>query len=95
LARNYRCPRGEIDLIALDKETVVFVEVKARQDIDLADPEENVRLSKQRRLTAIARHWLQRHDAGDRACRFDVIAVLVGPGKPTVRHIPDAFQPLA
>lgn len=93
LARNYRCPRGEIDLITLDGQTVVFVEVKTRQNTSLAEPEESVRLGKQRRLTQIARHWLKQHGGRDRRCRFDVVAVKLGPGEPVLRHFHDAFEP--
>jgi putative endonuclease len=93
LARNYRSASGEIDLIAMDGQEVVFVEVKARQATDHTEPEDNVGAQKQRRLTQVARQWLARHDVGERRCRFDVVAVELGSAEPQVRHIIEAFEP--
>jgi putative endonuclease len=94
LARNYRCPAGELDLIVLDGRTVAFVEVKTRQSDEHADPEETVTLAKRRQLYRVARYWLSRHGADDRTWRFDVVAVtLPQEGDPTIRHTPDAFEP--
>ena len=102
LARNYRCPPGEVDIIALDAstrkewgvESIVFVEVKTRaSDLHVA-PESAVDRRKRRHLTRAAKYYLAHHDAGDRRVRFDVVAVLDRPGRgPEVRHIPDAFAP--
>ena len=102
LARNYRCPVGEVDLIILDAstkadwgtESVAFVEVKTRSRGDAVDPESAVDSSKRRRLIRVARYYLSRHDIGERRARFDVVAVLLpADGKPEIRHIPDAFEP--
>ena len=59
VARNYRCAMGEIDLIAVDSDTIVFVEVKTRSDDSAADPENNVTYQKQRRLSRAARCYLE------------------------------------
>lgn len=97
LARNYRCPSGEIDLIALDPstrrdlgtETVVFVEVKTRAAGQLAPPESAVNAEKRRRLRRAARYYLTIHPAArGLAVRYDVITVVVSDSAPPeIRHI--------
>ena len=74
LARNYRCPQGEIDLVMDDRDTLVFVEVRYRRSNAFGTPAETVDRRKQARLQAAAEHYLLAHHA-DRACRFDVVAV--------------------
>ena len=99
LARNYRCPVGEIDLILLDRstrrfgaETIVFVEVKARSSDYYTDPEAAVNAEKRRRLHKIANYYVAHHNAQDYTLRFDIVAVICPDGeKPTVRHTPEAF----
>jgi putative endonuclease len=93
-ARNYRCPVGEVDVIALDGGTIVFVEVKSRTSADAADPEITVHEQKRRRLTRVARYFLSRKPGLDPPCRFDVVAVVLpetGPAE--VEHFIDAFSP--
>lgn len=92
--QNYKCPLGEIDLIADDGEALVFVEVKTRAHDDDADPEINVDYRKRRQIERVAHYWLHAKGMPDRAYRFDVIAVVAGlGGKPDVRHIVEAFMP--
>jgi len=95
LERNFRCASGEIDLVARDGDTLVFVEVKTRRDDRLADPADNVHQAKQVRLGRLARHWLARHNYPGRPCRFDAVAIVLpdGGGPPQVRHVVDAFTP--
>jgi len=102
LARNYRCPPGEADIIALDRstrrihgvESIAFVEVKTRAGAARADPESAVDARKRRQLRRVAEYYLAHHDTGDRRVRFDVVAIrLPAEGKPELRHIPDAFEP--
>ena len=93
--RNYTCPAGEIDLIALDGDTLVFVEVKTRSASDAAFPEENVGYHKQRQLTRVARMYVNAKSAQDYPLRFDVVAIeLPNRGKPTVEHFINAFEPV-
>jgi putative endonuclease len=93
LERGFRTRDGEIDLVAADDETVVFVEVKARSGTACGRPAEAVDGRKQRRLVRAARVWLHRHGATERPCRFDVVEILSRPGEePTAHHIADAFQ---
>jgi putative endonuclease len=92
LARNYRCPAGEVDLIALCGDTLIFAEVKTRNSREFADPEAAVNRAKQKRYRAAARYYLHRTGRDDLAVRFDVVAVVIAPDcKPDVRHIENAF----
>jgi putative endonuclease len=93
LRRNWRGRSGEIDLIARDGDTLVFVEVKAGASDRWGGPEEAVTPLKQRKLIMAAQEFVCRGRISDRPMRFDVIAVLTGDGEPQVRHLPDAFQP--
>jgi putative endonuclease len=92
ITRNYRTPRGEIDLIARDGDTLVFVEVKTRR---AGHPAEAVTPEKQRRLSLAALTFLRRFGLLEQRCRFDVVAVVwpdaVSP--PAIDHIPNAFEP--
>jgi len=93
LVRNFRCPAGEVDLIALDGDTIVFVEVKARRSDRAADPEVNVTRQKRRQVTRAAQYYLMQHGLQNRPCRFDVVAVVLpGEGEPQVEHFVDAFE---
>ena len=90
LTRGYRVRSGEIDLIARDGETLVFVEVKSRRR---GVPAEAVDREKQRRITLAALHFLRKHRLLDVRSRFDIVAI-VWPderGDPQIEHIPDAF----
>lgn len=92
VTRNYRCPAGEIDLIALDGQTIVFIEVKTRRSREHADPQDAVNPGKQRRLWRSAQFFLQQTGSQDRPCRFDILAItLNAETKMEVEHIPDAF----
>lgn len=85
--------RGEIDLVAVDGQTVVFVEVKTRRSLNTGHPAESVHDEKQRRLTRLAVSYLKRHELLEYPARFDVVAV-IWPStarKPTIEHIPNAF----
>lgn len=94
LSRGFRCALGEIDIVARDGDTIVFVEVKTRTDDAAADIEEAVNYTKRRRLTRAAKFFLQRADAVDEPARFDIVAIRFGAGrKPEIRHIIDAFGP--
>jgi putative endonuclease len=88
LARRWRCPLGEIDIIARRKQLVVFVEVKARERLD--DAAESVTARQQRRIVAAAEIWLaQNSEFAEADMRFD--AMLVAPGR-IPQHIPAAFD---
>jgi putative endonuclease len=91
ITRNYRCPLGEIDIIARDKETLVFVEVKTRTE-DNPTPEEQVNATKQHQLTKAAKIYLGRYGVPQPPARFDVVAVVWPENQnPIIRHTKSAF----
>jgi putative endonuclease len=94
VARNYTCPLGELDLVAVARGCVVFVEVRSTETADPARPAESVDRSKQRRLTNLALHYLQQHRLLGQAARFDVLAVSWPPGQrtPAITHVENAFE---
>jgi len=73
--RNFRCPLGEIDLIALDRGMIVFVEVKTRGSGAFGSPAESIGWHKRQRLRRAAETWLGRKRLHDRPARFDVVEV--------------------
>jgi len=94
VARGQRDKIGEIDLIAVDGRTVVFVEVKTRTGDLKGSPAEAVDLDKQKRLTRLAAAYLKRHDLLECKARFDIISI-TWPEKnraPHIEHIKDAFE---
>lgn len=93
LARGYRVRCGEIDLIAQEGEEIVFVEVKTRASSGCGDPLEAVTEAKRRRIVRAAAAYLQSRGSWDRPCRFDLVAVRLGPGgAEEVEHVRSAFQ---
>ncbi|MCK4660462.1 MAG: YraN family protein [Phycisphaerae bacterium] len=92
--RNYVCPVGEIDLVALDGQSLVFVEVKTRCRDTVSNPESAVNFHKRRQITATANYYLLQTGAQNRPCRFDVVAVVLRDGlAPEMEHFVDAFCP--
>jgi len=93
LERRFRTRAGEIDLIARDGDTLVFVEVKARSSLACGRPAEAVDGRKRGRIARAASLYLARHGDGEAPCRFDVVEVLEEPGSPArVRLIRNAFE---
>lgn len=77
LHRNYRCRQGEIDLIAQDGDTLVFVEVRSRSRQDFGSAADSITPAKQRRIIAAARHYLASLPRMP-ACRFDAVTLDAG-----------------
>ncbi len=92
LGCNVRCALGELDLVCRDGKTIVFVEVKTRYGKGFGLPQESVSLSKQRKLTLLAKWYLQRHGLESRPARFDVVAVDFRDHVPQIKWIPHAFD---
>ena len=94
LARNYSCPLGELDLVAVDGRCVVFVEVRSTGGDDPARPALSVDAAKQRRLTELAIRYLQAHGLLGQAARFDVLALNWPPDRrePIIAHYRNAFD---
>ncbi len=89
LETNYRCKLGEIDLIMQDCKTLVFIEVRYRKSSTFGSAIESVTTSKQNRLVAAARHYLQ-NNRSNAACRFDVVGI-TGQNTAKIEWIKDAF----
>ncbi|HEX5102167.1 MAG TPA: YraN family protein, partial [Pirellulaceae bacterium] len=96
VARGHRGLIGEIDLVAVEGRTLVFVEVKTRTSQDAGHPADAVDAAKQRRLTRLALSYMKRHDLLDNPARFDVIAVTWPDqgSRPVIEHFKDAFEPV-
>ncbi|MBS0265417.1 MAG: YraN family protein [Planctomycetes bacterium] len=95
LARQYRTPLGEIDLVARDGARIVFVEVKTRRTAEAGLPHEAVDRAKQAQLTRLALAFLKRYRLLDQPARFDVISILWegAASEPRIVHYPNAFEP--
>lgn len=97
LAANYRCPLGELDLVADGEGKLVFVEVKARRmpaSGPAVRPEDAVHRGKQKKIGRCARHFTRARKLETRLVRFDVIAIDWPPeGDPIIRHHKAAFRP--
>ena len=90
LQRNFRCRRGEIDLIMRDRQTIVFVEVRYRQKSDYVSALESVDFGKQRKLWAAALFFLSKHPTLSQCtCRFDVLGM---DDSDTIDWCKDAFR---
>jgi putative endonuclease len=92
IARRHRCRSGEIDIIARDGGTLVFVEVKARDSRAYGAAAEAVTRGKQRRIARIASEYVMRHRLEASPCRFDVVAIHFDAGTPSVEVFQDAFM---
>jgi putative endonuclease len=93
LGRNLRLGRNELDILARDGDTVVFVEVRSRASNEPVPPEDTINPEKRRRLRAAARYYLSRHQEPDTYYRFDVVSVVIPEkGKPVITLYRDAFQ---
>src|SRR5688572_10797977 len=92
LNRNFKCAIGEIDIVARDGKTLVFVEVKTRM-FDEPAPEAQINQIKMHQLTKAAKFYLSRYGQPQPAARFDVVAILWPQGQsPVIRHIENAFE---
>jgi putative endonuclease len=92
IQRNYRYGHGEIDIIASDRETLVFIEVKTRNNLEFGPPELAVTKSKQRQIRKIAESYLFEKEIKDTDCRIDVIGILLIKNQdPHINHIVNAF----
>ena len=92
VARRYRRRGGEIDIIARDGETIVFVEVKTREDLAFGGGADAVTSCKRRRIVEIAHDYLARHHRRDCRCRFDVVSIVFANGAPVLELFQNAFD---
>jgi putative endonuclease len=93
VASNYKSKLGEIDVIADDGGTLVFVEVKWRADDSRGGPAAGITPAKQARLARLAQHYLVAHRAGERVCRFDAVLITgEDPKTQRIELLPGAFD---
>jgi len=92
LETGFRQFRGEIDIVAIDGKTLVFVEVKMRTGRGFGRPEESVTPAKQHQIRKVAEGYLLRHRLGDVDCRFDVVSIRSQAGAGyAIEHFENAF----
>jgi putative endonuclease len=91
VARRYRQRGGEIDVVARDGPTLVFVEVKARETHDFGEAAEAVTAFKQRRIVQLALDYMTRHHVSNCPCRFDVVAIHFEVEGPAIEVFQNAF----
>ena len=92
LTTNYRCPFGEIDVIARDGDVLVFVEIKTRKNKSLDLVKETVNIRKQRHISKVALAYMKSHNLWGSEARFDVVAVGLLDGKKEIEIIKNAFE---
>ena len=92
IERNYRCLFGEIDIVAEEGETLVFIEVKSRRSEAYGDPQLAVGHEKQKKISRIAMHYLQERRLRHRLARFDVVAVKLLSSGHKIELIRNAFE---
>ncbi|HLO26273.1 MAG TPA: YraN family protein [Geobacteraceae bacterium] len=91
--RNFRCRCGEVDIIARDGKSFVFIEVKARRTLSFGPPQLAVTPFKQRQISKAALTWLAKNRLHETNARFDVIAILLREHEvPAIEHIRNAFD---
>jgi len=92
LTTNYRCPFGEIDVIARDGDVLVFVEIKTRKNKSLGRVKEAVNFRKQRQISKVALTYMKSHNLWGSKARFDVVAVGLLDGKKEIEILKNAFE---
>ena len=92
LIRNYRCPLGEIDIIAKDGDTLVFIEIKTRRCRSLGYAKEAINRKKRRQVSKVALAYMKAHNCCDVKSRFDVVAINLTENKKQIEVIRNAFD---
>jgi len=93
IARNFRCKGGEVDIVAKDGDTFIFIEVKTRKTLAYGPPQLAVTPFKQRQISKAALTWLSRNRFHDHPARFDVIAIVLEDRyQHRIEHISNAFD---
>ena len=92
VARRHRRRGGELDIIARDGPTLVFIEVKARDDRSFGEAAEAVTARKRRRIVRLAIDYVMRHHLANVPCRFDVVSIHFDAGRPAIEIFQNAFD---
>ena len=92
IEQNYRTQLGEIDIIAKEKKTIVFVEVKARRSMRFGNPKWAVTPKKQRKISMVALYYLKTTNQTSAKARFDVVAITSNRDQPQIEIVKNAFE---
>ena len=92
IEQNYRTQLGEIDIIAKEKKTIVFVEVKARRSMRFGNPKWAVTPKKQRKISMVALYYLKTTNQINTKARFDVVAITSNQDQPQIEIVKNAFE---
>jgi putative endonuclease len=92
IEKNYVCKMGEMDIIAKERDTLAFIEVKTRTSTEFGPPQLAVNASKQRQLSKVALNYLNEKRLKDVKARFDVVAILLEQQGEQIELIKDAFE---
>jgi len=93
IQRNYRQKSGEIDIIARNGDTLIFVEVKTRKSLHFGHPFEAVTQKKQAQISRTALDYMTRNKLTEATVRFDVISIMMVPdGNPQIEHLTNCFE---
>lgn len=92
IARNYKSKLGEIDIVAKDRDTLCFIEVKTRQNDSFGIPLESVAFRKQRQISKAALLFLKEKNLFQKKARFDVVSIINTQEKPRIELIKNAFD---
>jgi putative endonuclease len=92
LERNFKCPFGEMDIVARHGDVLIFIEVRSRRSEGFGEPLESIRLIKQKKLSRIALCYIQKYHLQGRKARFDVLGVKIRPEGHEIEMVQDAFD---
>ena len=92
IIRNYRCPLGEVDLIATEGDTLVFIEIKTRRGRSVGYAKEAVNAKKRRQISKVALSYMKSEGCSESKARFDVIAISIIKDKPQIEVVRNAFD---
>jgi putative endonuclease len=92
IIRNYRCPLGEVDLVATDGDTLAFIEIKTRRGRPIDYVKEAVNARKMRQISKVALFYMKANDCCETKARFDVVAVSIAGDRPEIEVIKNAFE---
>jgi putative endonuclease len=92
ILQNYRCPLGEIDLIARDADTLVFLEIKTRRTGSTGYAKEAVNARKRHQISKVALTYMKANNCSDMRARFDVVAISLAGSSPRIEVIKNAFN---
>lgn len=92
ITRNYRCPLGEVDVIAKDGDCLVFIEIKTRRGRSLDYAKEAIDKRKRRQLSKVALAYMKSMNCSDVESRFDVVAISLNEGREQIEVIKNAFD---